>query len=107
MKFKKSEPSNIYKLRKKYLLKNIDLINITTLCEPKLGYSGWCNGFNEPDESIHHIQLWYRNDQVATLNGDGGYVIDDKNYLFYITNKDDLTGADFIIFRKVKKTLEE
>jgi len=105
MKFKKTY-SDVYKFRKKYLNKGYDLVNITTLCEPKLGTSGWCNDFNEPDDTIHHIQLYYRNEIIANINPKGIYVIDDKKYCVFVTNKKDKSGPDFIIFRKVKEKIK-
>ena len=101
-KWVKAEPSPVGKLRKKWLKKGFDLINITSLCEPKLGNSGWCNEFNEPEENIFYIQIWYRDEQVANINSSKSYVIDDNKYLMFIDNEEDITGADFIIFRKVK-----
>ena len=52
----KIEPSPVGKFRQKWLKKGYDLINITGLCEPKLGNSGWCNGFNEPEEEMVFTQ---------------------------------------------------
>jgi hypothetical protein len=101
--FRQNEKSDIMIFREKYLKKNIELINITSLCQPKLGDSGWCNDINEPDETIHHIQLWYRDDIVANIGPDGIDIIDEDKYCLFITNKDDITGSDFIIFRKCKK----
>lgn len=95
------KPSEVFKFRQKWLKKGIELINITTLCEPHLGYSGTCNDFNEPDESLHHIQLRYRGECVANICGDGIQIIDDDLYCVFI--EEDLLGNDFIIFRKVKK----
>lgn len=90
-----NEPSKIAIFRKKWLKKGVELINITTLCDFKLGCSGWCNNFNEPEETFHHIQCWYRNENIAIFNDDNSYVIEDDKYLLYI-------DEDFIIFRKVK-----
>ncbi len=102
MKYLKNKDSEVKKLRNKWLKKGIELINITNLCELKLGLSGSCNNFNEPDETIHHVQVLYREENIAVINGTGGYVIDEDLYLYWITNKDDITGADFVIYRKVK-----
>ena len=98
----KYEASPIALFRKKMLKTGIDLIDITQLCEFKLGNSGWCNEFNEPDENIYHIQCWYRDEIVANFSGKTSYVIDDDKHLLYHENEDDYSGADFIIFRKVK-----
>ena len=94
--------SEVQKLRKKWYKKGYELINITTLCELKLGMSGWCNDFNEPEETIHHVQVWYRGENIASINPNKIYVFDDDKYLAWTTNERDISGADFIIFRKVK-----
>lgn len=99
IKIKKEEPTQISLYRKRYVRKGYELVNISTLCEYKLGTSGWCNDFNEPSETIHHIQVWYRDEQVATIGPDRAYPIDDKKYAVFTTNYDDFTGADFIIFK--------
>ena len=96
--FKIAKPSKVQQFRQKWNKKGYELINITTLLEPKMGESGWCNGFNEPDDTIHHIQLYYRNEIVANL-GDHIEIIDDKKYCVFIV---DPVDNDFIIFRKVK-----
>ena len=98
----KYKSSSIRKFREKWLKKGFELVDITQLCTFKLGNSGWCNDFNEPDENIYHIQCWYRDDIVANFSGLTSYVIDDDKYLLRHENEDDYTGADFIIFRKVK-----
>ena len=104
MKIKKEKPSQNEIFRKRWLKKGYELVNITTLCEPKMGTSGWHNNFNEPDETIHHIQLYYRDEIVANINGAGIHIIDDDKYVSLIITehrygKDDL---DFIIFKKCK-----
>jgi hypothetical protein len=101
MKGFENKDSDVMKFRKQWLKKGIDLINITTLCEPKMGCSGWCGNFNEPDETIHHIQIHYRNEPIANIKTDGVYIIDDSKYVAFITNEKDITGADFCLFRKV------
>lgn len=100
-KYLQAKESDVGKFRKEWIKKGYDLVNITTLCEPKMGYSGWCNDFNEPDETCHHIQLRYREEIVANLMGNKMYVIDDSKYVIFLTD-DDHTGKDFIIFKKVK-----
>jgi len=94
--------SPVGRLRKLWLKKGYELINITTLCKCSLGTSGFCNGFNEPEETIHHLQLWYRDEQVAVINVKGSYVVDEDKYLLWTTSVDKITGNNFIIFRKVK-----
>lgn len=90
------EPSQIKIFRDKYLEKKIELIDITQLCEFKLGRSGSCNGINEPNDEIYHIQIWYRDETIANVLGKGIEVIEDKKYVLFVTDDDD----DFIIFRK-------
>jgi hypothetical protein len=99
MTFFKEEPSTVAKCREYWLKKGFDLVNITSLCEVKLGNSGSCNNFSEPDESIHHIQIWYRKEIIAVMNCLREYVIDDERFLFF---KDNGIEGDFIIFRKVR-----
>jgi hypothetical protein len=86
----------ISKFRKYWIKKRYDLVDITKLCEFKLGDSGWCNDFNEPDERIYHLQVIYRNEWVGTfkpsIKQDN---IEDKFVVF-------ITDESFIIFMKVK-----
>ena len=102
MKIHKNKPSEVKKFRDKWFKKGYELINITTLLEPKMGCSGWCNGFSEPDETIHHIQLWYRDECIVNVNGKFIYPIDDKKYVIFNTNTQNKYEVDFIVFRKVK-----
>jgi hypothetical protein len=90
--------SKIGDFRKKWLKKGYELINITSLLEANLGSSGWCNDFNEPEDSIHHVQLLYRDEVVANIGYSNIEIIDDDKYLVY-QDVDD----NFIIFRKVKQ----
>ena len=94
--------SRISKFRKRYLKKGFELINITTLCEFKLGTSGWCNDINDPGETIHHIQVWYRNEQIAVFGSDICYTIDRDKYVIY-KEIDDPICNDFIILKVCKK----
>ena len=99
----KNEPSKVKEFRDYWLAKGFELINITTLLEVKLGKSGWCNDFNEPNETIHHIQLWYRDEVIANA-GEGIEIIDDKKYCVFLTDYwKGKEKPDFIIFRMVKK----
>lgn len=94
--------SPVQKFRDTWFEKGFELINVTPMCVPKMGTSGWCNDFNEPDETIHHIQLWFRDEIVANIV-DGVEIIDDERYCVFLTEKwkgDNI--SDFIIFRKVK-----
>jgi len=95
-------PTEISKFRALYLKKGFDLVNITGLCIFKLGKSGWCNDFNEPDEEIYHIQVNYRDQWIGNLNVDNSQPNWKDGYVIFVTNKNDCVGADFIIFRKVK-----
>lgn len=92
----KDEPSEIAKFRKLWLRKGYELIDITQHIEFKLGQSGWCNDFNEPNENIYHIQAWYRDDVIANFPAVEP-IDDDKHVIYY-----DEDEGDFIIFRKVK-----
>ena len=94
--------TDIGKFRKKWLKKGFDLVNITELCELRLGNSGWCNDWNEPDEQIYHVQIIYRREIVANLTPNGIFSIDEDRFLVFVTNEDDFMGSDFIIFMKVK-----
>jgi len=73
------------------------------LCEAVIGTSGSCNDINEPDESIHHIQIRYREETIANMDGSGIYVLDDDKYLVWVDECEGCPDADFIIFRKVKQ----
>lgn len=96
----KHEPSDAFKFRKKWTKKGYELVDITHLCKAKIGCSGWCNDFNEPDENIYHISIWYRDEVVANVKANNMYVIDDDKYVIY--SEEDYTGDNFIVFRKVK-----
>lgn len=93
----KDPRSESFKFRQDWLKKGYDLVNITEMCVPKLGVSGWMNDFNEPDEQCYHIQLWYRNEVIANLcSGEKIYILDDSKYTTF-THDD-----DFAIYMKVK-----
>lgn len=94
--------SDIQKFRESYVKKGFELVDITHLCELKMGISGWCNDFNEPDDKIYHIQIHYRNEPIANVS-DGIEILDEDRYCVFFTEKwpgDNI--ADFILFRKVK-----
>ena len=90
--------SKIGDFRNKWLKKGYELINITSLLKTRLGCSGWGNDFDEPDDTIHHIQLLYRDEVVANVGHSKIDIIDEDKYLLF---KD--LDNDFIIFRKVKQ----
>jgi hypothetical protein len=94
------KPSPIALFREAFKKKGFELVNITPLCEFKLGISGWCNDFNEPEEECYHGQIRYRGDTIANILGNKIEVLDDKLYAIFF-NKDCL-GDDFILYRKVK-----
>jgi len=98
----KNTKSKSQKFRDKWLKKGYDLINMTSLCEVTIGESGWCNDFNEPDETCHHIQFKYRDEVIASYSPPNLYPIDDNKYLILMVNEDDPLGGEFIIYRKVK-----
>jgi hypothetical protein len=96
LKYLNSKPSKAGKLRAEWEKKGFELVNITGLCTAKICDSGWCNNFNEPDESCYHVKINYRDECIASFDGKDFYVIDEDKYLLLI----DL--EDFVIFRKVK-----
>jgi len=104
MKKLKYKPSRVQLFRAKHAAEGVTLIDVTHLCELKLGDSGWCNDINEPQESIYHIQIYYRGDVIVTVGQDGMCVIDDERFVIFGTKKweGDLTN-DFIIFYKVHR----
>lgn len=102
MKYKsKNYNSNSFKFREKWKKKGFELINVTGHLEPFMGCSGSCNAFNEPNETIHHIQLRYRDETIANM-ADGIEIIDDDYVVFYTERWKGDNISDFIIFRKVK-----
>ena len=94
------KPSPVALFRKEFLKKGFDLVNITPLTEFKLGISGSCNDFNEPDEECYHGQIHYRGECIANIHGNNIVVIDDDLYTIFFA--EDYLGDDFILFRKVK-----
>ena len=101
MKIPKYEPSESMVFRNRWKKRGFVLIDITSLCEFKLGQSGWCNEINEPEENIYHIQIHYRGEVIANVGEDGMEAID-ENIVIFGTEKwkaDNIN--DFIIFRKV------
>lgn len=94
--FAHNKSSRVGLLRVEWAKKGFELVNITGLCTAKICSSGWCNNFNEPDESCYHIKIDYRDECIASFDGKDFYVIDKDKYLLLI----DID--DFIIFRKVK-----
>jgi hypothetical protein len=96
LRYLNSKPSKAGKLRAEWLKKGYELVDITGLCEAKIGESGWCNDFNEPDENCYHIKINYRREQIASFDGKSCHVIDDDLYVLFVDDE------DFVIFRKVK-----
>jgi|WetSurMetagenome_2_1015567.scaffolds.fasta_scaffold595521_2 hypothetical protein len=101
----KHEITKIASFRKEWLEKGYDLIDITQLVELKLGRSGCCNNFNEPNEEIYHIQVHYRDECIANFKANSCYPIDDDKYVIFTAGCSREDDDDFIIFRKcpVKK----
>lgn len=93
---KKYEPMPITIFRKNWLDKGYDLVDISKLCEFRLGGSGWCNDFNEPDEPCYHIQVYYRNECIGILDILEKPKNFDEKYIIF------LDDGDFIIFKKCK-----
>ena len=103
MKIKKNEKSKVGKFREKWLKKGYELIDITSICEPKIGGGGWCNDFNEPEENIYHLVINYRNEAVVIVGEDGMTVMDEETHCIFGTERWKCdANNDFIIFRKVK-----
>ena len=100
-KLRDGEPSKVFNFRKKWLKKNIELVNVTPLCEFRLGHSGSINDFNEPNEEAYHIQVWYRDENIGVISPTRAYMIDEDKYVLYLDDLTDVLGPDFIIFRKV------
>ena len=99
-KYKEPEKSEVFKFREQWLKKGYELIDITKLIELKLGESGWCHNFNEPEENCYHIKIYYRDEIIANIDGNRIYPIDEEKYCIFISGfKND---NDFIIFRKVR-----
>lgn len=94
-------PSEVKKFRDEWRKKGYELVNITPLCQVRIGDSGWCNDFNEPEESCHHIQILYRDECIANAAGDGIHLIDDARCA--VLDLPDCCGNDFVIFLKVKR----
>ena len=90
---KEYPPMPVDTLRKEWLAKGFELVDITQLCKFKLGNSGWCNDFNEPEENIYHLKVFYRDDEIATVNG----MWCEEGYVFF--KEDD---GDFIVFKTSK-----
>lgn len=98
---KKYEPMPIVTFRQNWLKKGYDLVDVTRLCTFRLGYSGWCNDFNEPDEEIYHIQVSYREEVIGTLYPSKEQPNWNDKYVVFVADE------DFIIFRKVKMEKEK
>ena len=96
------EPSDLRLFQEYWHKRGYDLVNVTNLLEPILGTSGWCGNLEDYDETIHHIQLLYKGECVISMGPNKCNVIDDNKYVVFETNKGDIMGSDFIVFRKVK-----
>ncbi len=87
--------SVIGKFRRYWIKKNYDLVDITQLCELKLGISGWCNDWNCPDEQIYHIQVKYRDKWIGNFDPSNKQINFEDRFLVFVTDE------SFIIFMKV------
>lgn len=96
----KKTQSEVEQFRKHFKKKGYELVDITHLCKFSLGCSGWCNDFNEPDQEIYHIKVKYRGEEICEFPDPNKNI--NKNYVVFFGFDDDITGRDFIIFRKVK-----
>jgi hypothetical protein len=98
------KPSPQEAFRNEMRKKGFELVDITPHCEFKLGMSGCCNNFGEPNQDLYHVQIWYRDQNVANLNGLQVYVIDDDQYAVWTDTtwaKCQVPEADFVLYRKV------
>lgn len=100
---KKYPQTPISKFRQHWLSKGYELVGITGLCEFRLGGSGWCNDFNEPDEKIYHLQVRYRGEVIGTFSPDDKQTNWDEGYVVFV----DVSDGDFIIFKKCKGEKQE
>ena len=92
----KYEPMPIEVFRENWIKKGYDLVDVTSLCELKLGTSGWCNSFNRPDENCYHIKVNYRDENIGVFYPSVEQPNWDDKYVVFVDDD------DFIIFRKVK-----
>lgn len=90
--------SQVEKFIKKHYKKGYDLIDITSLCETRLGSVGWCNSFNEPVQECYFIEVLYRDETIININAKEIAVVDEDKHAVFV---DDMEG-DFIIFKKCK-----
>ena len=102
LKICENTPSDICKFRKSYTDRGLELVDITHLCTFKLGDSGWCNNFNEPDENLHHIKVFYRDEEIGIFGCDDCYAIDESEYTIW-KEEGDAVSNDFIVFKVCKK----
>lgn len=94
------EPGPVAEFRLAWRLRGYDLVDVTPLLSFSLGNSGWANNFNEPDEPIYHVKVKYRGEEIGSLPELANL---DERFTSIFVNEDDVTGADFIVFRKVKR----
>ena len=94
------EPMPIETFRVEWLAKGYELVDITKLCNFKLGDSGLCNDFNSPEENIYHIQVWYRNEWIGSFYPSIEQPSWDEKYVVFVSDE------DFIIFKKCKLEVE-
>ena len=90
--------SAVNKFRKVWQRKGYELINIMPLCDAVIGNSGWCNEIGEPEESIHHVQIRYRNETIANATAKGIDIIDESKHCLFSDYPEE---GDFVIFRKL------
>lgn len=83
--------------RKEHEKKGYGIVDITQLCEVRMGNSGWCHGLNEPIQNIHHIQILYRGDVIANVQANGIHIIDEDQYCLYVYDDE-----DFALFLRYK-----
>lgn len=96
------KPSDLRLLQEYWYKKGYELVNITTLLELRLGTSGWYGEFEDYEETIHHIKLLYKGEEIGSVGPAKRNIVDEDKYVLFVVNEDDYCGADFIVFRKVK-----
>ena len=84
----------INQFRKLWLEKGFELIDITQLCKFKLGFSGWANDINSPDEQIYHLRVYYRDEQIGTFLPSKKQYLFEEGYVCFVEDE------DFIIFKE-------
>ena len=70
-----------------------DLIDVTGMLTSRVNTHGIVNDFKEPDSNIYHVELLFRDELVAIVDGESVYTVN-KNFVTY-------EDEGFIVFRKI------